>query len=240
MVRDMYIVLPKKAHDLTGRSYGRLVVLGPVMVKKYPRVTVIIWRCRCVCGSVTDRSAANLRSGNSRSCGCSKSEFIREAITKHGHTTRRVRSPEYRAWSKMIARCYNPNDGRYVDYGARGIKVCAEWRESFELFLQSIGARPGPSYSVDRIDNNGNYERGNVRWATKTEQSRNRRNIITLDVFGRQVRLADAAEEFGIPRDVVYERLAKGWDACDALLTPKRKQKKRMKKRSRDCVSDAS
>jgi len=95
----------------------------------------------------------------------------------HGHTTGHVLSPEYRAWADMKGRCLNPNDKDWVQWGGRGITVCSEWADphGFPAFLAYIGLRPGPDYSLDRIDVNGNYEPGNVRWATRSEQQRNKR-----------------------------------------------------------------
>jgi hypothetical protein len=174
----MFIDLPKKAKEnLTGRSFGRLVVLGPVEIKRYTGTARVIWLCRCECGSTARVPTSNLKNGNSTSCGCAVPEKCSKANTRHGMCKKRtsVETPEYRCWRKMRERCCNPLDKSYADYGGRGIRVCAEWMDSFEAFFAHIGPKPSPAHSIDRINVNGNYEPGNVRWATAIEQAANKR-----------------------------------------------------------------
>jgi hypothetical protein len=120
------------------------------------------------------------------------------------------KTPEYRAWSAMKLRCANPNNEQYHNYGGRGITVCDRWRQSFAAFLVDMGPRPSPRHSIDRIDNNGNYEPGNCRWATSREQNRNRRNNIVLTHDGRTMCLADWARELGVPRGTLLARYRDG------------------------------
>lgn len=127
--------------------------------------------CLCVCGKEFAADAWKVNKGWTKSCGCLKPGMLRAARTTHGQS--RPHTPEYRAWSLMKNRCLNPNDKRYDRYGGRGIKVHPEWIESFEAFYAFMGKRPS-NHSLDRYpDNDGNYEPGNVRWATAIEQRRN-------------------------------------------------------------------
>lgn len=138
------------------------------------------WRCECACGTILFVMSGSLRSGRSKSCGCPlRWEATSRQRSEHGHRRHlgRGTTPEYRAWTHLRARCSNVNDRAYANYGGRGITVCAAWDADFRAFLADVGLRPGPSYSLDRIDVNGHYEPGNVRWATRRQQSLNRRPI---------------------------------------------------------------
>lgn len=165
-----------KQNDLTGERYGLLTVLSYSHRKDHIGPSgkfwyQYIWSCRCDCGTEHLIDANNLRAGRSRSCGC------RQGGYKHGdaRTFRGVTSQEYSSWEAMNQRCSNMNSSAYSYYGGRGIIVCARWRDSFEAFLSDMGRKPSPSHSIDRVDNNGNYEPTNCRWADKTEQSINQR-----------------------------------------------------------------
>lgn len=126
------------------------------------------------------------------------------------------RTPTYRAWEKMRRRCHDPKYERYGDWGGRGIKVCDEWRASFAAFLAYMGEKP-PGLMLDRIDNDGNYEPGNCRWATRSEQMRNQRRTVWVEHRGRRVKLADLCDELGLKRWVVYARLKIGWSLDRAI-----------------------
>lgn len=125
---------------------------------------------------------------------------------KHGL----VNSPEYKTWAMMLVRCRNKNNHAYPRYGGRGIKVCKRW-ESFENFYADVGAKPSPKHSLDRIDNNGNYEPSNCRWATMLEQGRNKRNNAMLTLNGVTKCISEWADITGIKRRTIHARISYGW-----------------------------
>jgi hypothetical protein len=119
----------------------------------------------------------------------------------------------------MITRCENPNVHNYASYGGRGVRVCSAWRGDFAAFLAHVGRRPSPQHSIDRIDNDGNYEPGNVRWATTAQQNRNQRDNLFVEVEGRRVLLKDAAETSGVPLTTARRRLSRGLP-IEEVLSP--------------------
>ncbi len=137
----------------------------------------------------------------------------------HNYVHGMSRSIEYQIWCAMKSRCFVPTDPHYYAYGNRGITVCAQWAESFSAFIAYVGRRPSKLHSIDRIDNNGNYEPGNVRWATRTEQSRNKRNTKFISAFGENRPLAEWAEIIGIRYSILEKRLRAGWPAEKAVTT---------------------
>lgn len=167
--------MSRKAIDLTGQQFGRLTI-----IERAPsRAGKTRWRCKCECGEVRDVLTMHLRSGSSRSCGCFgreqsaldwKKRGMSRARRKHGLS----HSREWNAWSNAKRRCYDPTNSRFRYYGARGIGMCQEWRNNFAAFFAHIGPCP-PGYSLDRVNNDGNYEPGNVRWATRAQQAQNKR-----------------------------------------------------------------
>ncbi len=140
---------------------------------------------------------------------------------KHGETANGVQSPEYKAWCAMNARCSNPNDRRYADYGARGITVCVRWRHDFSAFLADMGRRPGPGYSIDRINNDRGYSPSNCRWATTKQQNRNYSRNHRLTWSGRTLTIVEWAEEIGVPWATVWSRVRAGWPIARVLTTPR-------------------
>ena len=177
-----------------GARFGQWTTLRP---DDTPRRAASFWWCECECGTVKLVRSCDLRSGRSGGCGCKKNE----KLTKHGHAhlhgapTRQ--SVEYSTWVRAIGRCYDQGNNSYHRYGARGIAMCAEWRESFAAFLRDMGPRP-PGTSIDRIDNNGNYSPANCRWATRSEQAINRRSTRWVTYKGERLCLKELAKKIGM------------------------------------------
>ncbi len=183
-----------------------------------------LWVCRCVCGAfVTIRqSLITGRGYRQKSCGCvfrAESSFRmkrRPANFRHGMKS----TVEYETWTRMRGRCRNPRSPDFSDYGGRGIQVSPAW-ETFEAFYRDMGPRPSTAHSLDRIDVDGNYEPGNCRWATKTEQAINRRNVIMVEIDGQKRCLKEWSTHYGLTYRTVHLRVQRyGWDPVRALTTP--------------------
>ena len=182
--------------------------------------------CLCDCGNQAKATAHGLRSGRNQSCGCLGKERRLASVTKHGLTPSDHKKwhPLYRTWQAMKQRCYNPLFPKYASHGGRGIKVCEQWRHDFETFLRDIGTRPSPKHSLDRFpDNDGDYEPGNVRWATPKEQARNCRTTTWITYQGETLSHLDWADRLGITPAAIKIRIRKGWSAERALFAPRHK-----------------
>ena len=200
--------------DITGKKYGRLTVINRVGRNKSGSIT---WLCKCDCGKEIVTSGKALRGGETRSCGCGRNEKI-AAIGKENATHGGRHTKLYSHWSIMKARCYNPKHNRYELYGGRGITVCAEWVNSFEVFRDwalANGYRDG--LTIDRKDNDGPYSPDNCRWATAKQQGNNRRCNRMITCNGETHTLAEWAELTGIKRQTIQTRLTRGWTVSRAL-----------------------
>lgn len=161
-----------RALNLVGQRFGRLVTVKRLEERKNGSIA---WECLCDCGTVVTVKASDLNKGRTQSCRCISTDRISKLRLTHGKTGTYLHG----LWRAIKNRCYNAKLKCYGNYGGRGIRVCARWLNSFEDFCSDVGERPGSQYSLDRFPNNdGNYEPGNVRWATKSQQARNRRQFI--------------------------------------------------------------
>lgn len=215
-----------RAVDLSGRRFGRLMALRLAAGRREPNGKAVrCWLCRCDCGAELSVTAAHLTRRWTRSCGClnteTRSRLIIERTLRHGASQGERPTPEYITWSSMNGRCTNPNNHKYPRYGGRGIKVCERWRV-FENFLADMGAKPSRAHSIERIDNDGHYEPDNCRWATLTEQARNKSNTRWLTHAGETRSLSEWGEKSGIDRRTIRSRLTYGWSVDDALTRPVR------------------
>jgi hypothetical protein len=200
------------------QRFGRLRVLIPQGRKTNSKGNAIhgfAALCVCDCGTLTAVRWTALYRNSTQSCGCLHRDTVVATFTTHGHTG----SAEYECWNHIKKRCLDPNAVGYQNYGGRGITVCARWRDSFTAFLEDMGPRPSPGHSIDRIDNEGNYEPSNCRWATRREQSRNRRTNVWVTYQGKSMVLADAARASGLSQSLLWRRLKQGLEG-DALFKP--------------------
>ena len=178
--------------DYTGQRIGELTVIefiGSAGRKNQSNY----WKCLCSCGNFTEVPASKL----SHEC-VEQTKMCKSCGQKSSKTHGLSRSPEYRNWDHVIQRCTNPNANHYDRYGGRGITVCEEWLKSFEKFLSYVGPRPTPKHTIGRIDNEGNYEPGNVKWETRKEQSTNRCNSVKLTADGVTLIRSDWARRLNV------------------------------------------
>lgn len=174
--------------------------------------------CRCDCGTKKTIYSSSLYNNQSGSCGCDQA---RNAWTTHGETRGGKWTKEYAAWNAMITRCETPSFIEYHRYGGRGIRVHPKWRKDFSAFLSHVGRAPSVAHSLDRIDNDGNYEPGNVRWATRHEQRTNASDSHVVLFRGERRPLCDLADEHGINRATAWWRHKQGWPLDRVLAQPK-------------------
>jgi hypothetical protein len=190
--------------------YGYYTVLSFVGRNQHGNLE---WNCQCRCGALKRVLGSNLLGGANPSCGCYKTEVLVRRNYKHGLVSR----PEHKAWCGIRQRCYNPRNQDYSHYGGRGIRVCDRWVD-FAQFFADMGPMPTPYHTIERIDNNGDYEPGNCKWATRKEQNRNKRNIPLYDYRGRRVSVAELSELSGVPAGTLSHRLKRGMSAERAVL----------------------
>jgi len=201
------IPLHKNAKDILGQTFGRLTAIAPVGRSKGWNIQ---WLCICVCGTEKVAIVSALSSSSVASCGC----LVVDANRKERHIHGRCGTTEYIAYRAMIKRCSDPTYKNYHRYGGRGIKILYT---SFSDFFDDVGYRPDGKNSIDRINNDTHYERGNCRWATWAEQNTNTSRNRNITHNGKTMCLAEWAREFDIPYGTLQGRLNRGWSINRAL-----------------------
>jgi hypothetical protein len=201
-----YIFMRKPLIDLTGQKFGRLTAIS---IADLPGRIKWLFKCDCGNEKIITVSELTRKTNRTESCGCLRNERVRAVRMIHGHAgngSKRNCTTEYKIWLHMKSRCSNPDDPHFADYGGRGIKVCERWENSFSNFLSDMGNRPSKMHSIDRFpDNNGGYSPDNCRWATREEQSRNKRNNRIVSYKGKTMIDTDLAIILNMnPRSIVW------------------------------------
>jgi len=208
-----------KIINLVGKRYGRLVVIEKAdSLKGHAR-----WRCKCDCGKECVVHGSSLRSGNTKSCGCYKTENARKLYSTVRQNDKRL----YAVWNGIKQRCINPNNKSYQNYGGRGIEMDSEWANHYESFYNwAINAGYRAGMEIDRIDNNGNYCASNCRFVDSIIQANNKRNVKLYEIDGVEKSLPQWCREYNQDYWLVRQRVYKlGWTIEEALTTPKHGKK---------------
>ncbi len=209
--------------NLIGQKFNRLLVINKAEPYISPKGQIqSMWLCKCDCGSIKAIRGYSLKNGLTKSCGCLVAEESRKANTKHGLRNTKF----YGEWAAMKCRCFNKNFKNYKDYGGRGITVCEEWKNSFQTFYDYVSQLPHfneKGYSLDRINNDGNYEPDNVRWATATQQNYNQRRTVRVAFNGEIHTLKEWREITGIPLYTLKYRYYSGKTPNEILERKKMK-----------------
>lgn len=204
--------MPVRIEIPVGTRFGRLEIIGEAPDHRQPSGQFYrIMKCLCDCGKITEVYLTNLRNRNTQSCGCVRDKATKARMTTHGKTKTRT----YKSWRHMRERCERPKEKRYADYGGRGITVCERWSR-FENFLEDMGEVP-LGMSIERIDNNGNYEPSNCKWADRVEQGSNKRNNVLIELNGEVLTVAHWSRKTGIGVCTIRARLAAGYPPNEIL-----------------------
>lgn len=203
-----------KLHDMSGMKFGRLTVIDFNRIENKKTY----WNCICECGNKYIARNCALTSGNTKSCGCLGDENRAYGSITHGMS----KTEEYGIWSGMITRCENTHRNASDRYVNRGIKICDKWRFSFESFLKDMGPRPSKKHTIDRIDNDGDYEPGNCRWVTIDVQANNTSKNRIMVISGERMTIAEASRMYGIKYSTMINRIKRGWPDDVCAFTPTR------------------
>lgn len=201
--------------DMTGQRFASLVAIADAGQSASGDRK---WKFRCDCSAEFVATGLYARNGKITTCPKCAAERTRQASLIHGKSE----TPEFAIWTGILTRCYNKNAKAYPRYGGRGITMCASWKDSFEAFLADMGPRPSPNHSVDRRNNDGNYEPSNCRWATWIEQANNRRNNRLVTVDGRTQTVHDWARETGLPASTISQRVGRNKNRTNILRPSER------------------
>ena len=208
-----------------GNTYGLLTVIEAT--NKRGHGGSIIWKCKCQCGNIVEVESREIRTR--KSCGClrkARSLDFGERMMKHSESHTRL----YGIWSNIKNRCCNPNDKRYKDYGGRGVQICDEWANSYTCFANWAKAHGyNEKLSIDRIDNNGNYNPQNCKWSTSKEQAVNKRSNKIITFKGKTMTMKEWADEVRLPYGCLQTRMIRGWTEEEALTTPIQQHRKKVK-----------
>jgi hypothetical protein len=210
--------------DLSGYRFGRLTVAGR---DGYVGNHQVAWVCRCDCGGETRTTSTKLKSGHTQSCGCLQKERASEVQNIHGLCAD-GRHPLLNTYTAMIGRCHRETSQDFATYGARGIAVCDRWRfgegekTGFQCFVEDMGPRPSKRHTIDRENNERGYSPDNCRWATPTDQARNRRSNTTVVVDGKRVSLRSFCQKHNLRYEVIQWRLKEGFSLDRAITQPLR------------------
>lgn len=210
-------------YDITGKTFNRLAVISYVGKNKHNNN---LWNCKCVCENEVIVTAADLKSGNTKSCGCLQKEKAAITLLNMSMTHGLSRDKEhkktrlFRIWAGIRTRCLNPNDKTYKNYGGRGIKICNEWNDFATFHNWAIANGYDDNLSIERKDNDGNYEPSNCKWANDTEQANNKRTNRMIAHNGMTKTLSQWAKYYNLNYNMLFERLKRGWTFKKAVATP--------------------
>jgi len=198
--------------DLTGQRFGRLVAIE----RAGTRNGYALWKCKCDCGKETEVISNSLKRGLSKSCGCLRTELNIERHFIHGMTHTKL----FKTWQGMIQRCTNSKETSFKNYGGRGISVCNEWSDFISFYTWSMNSGYNDKLTIDRIDNDGDYEPGNCTWSTCKEQANNKRNNVLYEYKGNKKTISQWSDIYGISYSVIALRFKRGWSIEKTLTTP--------------------
>lgn len=204
--------------DLTGKRFGRLVVVGRAGSSKNKS---ILWECICDCGNRVIKDGVNLRCGDTKSCGCLHRDSVKKTMQTHAMSKTRL----YRVWAGVKSRCYNEHADNYKYYGARGIHMCDQWKDNFYEFFRwaiSSGYKEDASAqecTLDRIDNLGDYSPDNCRWSTHKTQCNNQRSNLVFELNGETHTMSEWADIFNIKYTTLRARIRRGVPFQEAVKT---------------------
>jgi hypothetical protein len=211
--------MAKRIPMSAGEQFGLFTVLSDQPVRVGKQLSCL---CRCRCGNELLVNAHNLRAGKTLGCGCERNKQTGERSRSHGMS----KAPIYAVWLQARARCHDSRHKQYPAYGGRGIAMCEQWRNSFPQFLADMGEPPFPRAMLERVDNDQGYSPANCKWATRTEQNRNRRNNRLFEFRGRSMFLVDWAAELGINLRTLVSRIYQhGWSIEKSFTSPVQQQR---------------